>query len=116
MTESHAAPAGWYPEPSGAEGQRWWDGTGWTDYATPLVAPPQPAYPTYPADPTGQYAPYDGGVQPRVPEGTPVDTAWIWLIVALPLLGIVPLFLWDFEGYMLRSMTDPAAEASLSRD
>lgn len=24
-------PAGWYPDPSGA-GQRWWDGTAWTDH------------------------------------------------------------------------------------
>lgn len=25
------APAGWYPDPSG-QGQRWWDGTAWTDH------------------------------------------------------------------------------------
>lgn len=28
---------GWYPDPSGAPGQRYWDGTGWTE------APPPPA-------------------------------------------------------------------------
>ncbi|MDQ0893353.1 DUF2510 domain-containing protein [Agromyces ramosus] len=104
MIESHAAPAGWYPEPSGAEGQRWWDGSRWTEYATPLAAPTPAA---------GQYAPYEGGAERRVPAGTPVDTVWIWLIVAAPLLAVIPLFLWDFEGYMLTSMTDPDPTAQL---
>lgn len=27
-----AAPAGWYPDPSGQRGSRWWDGTRWTEY------------------------------------------------------------------------------------
>lgn len=107
MIESYAAPAGWYPEPSGAEGQRWWDGTRWTEYATPLAAPTQPA---------AQYAPYDGAAQPRVAEGTPVDTVWIWLIVALPILAVIPFFLWDFEGYMLASMTDPTAQLRMYLD
>ena len=26
-----ASPAGWYPDPSGGEGQRYWDGSAWTD-------------------------------------------------------------------------------------
>lgn len=26
-----APPAGWYSDPDGGEGRRWWDGTGWTD-------------------------------------------------------------------------------------
>jgi hypothetical protein len=37
-------PAGWYPDPSGAPGQRYWDGTAWTDHeAPPTAAQPQPA-------------------------------------------------------------------------
>jgi len=108
MIESHAAPAGWYPEPSGAEGQRWWDGTRWTEYATPLAAPPQPA--------AAQYAPYDGMAAPRVAEGTPVDTAWIWLVIAVPILALIPLFFYDLEGYALQSMTDPTAEQRMYRD
>ena len=27
---SSAPPAGWYPDPSGGAGQRWWDGSSWT--------------------------------------------------------------------------------------
>jgi hypothetical protein len=107
MIESYAAPAGWYPEPSGAEGQRWWDGTRWTEYATPLAAPTSSVQ---------RYAPYDGMARPRVPDGTPVDTAWIWLIVALPIVAVIPFFLWDFEGYMREAMNDPSVQAGLYRD
>jgi hypothetical protein len=37
--------AGWYPDPAGQSGQRWWDGLGWTEYvrATP---PPAPVIPS----------------------------------------------------------------------
>lgn len=34
-------PAGWYPDPSGAPGQRYFDGQQWTHHVPP--APPQPA-------------------------------------------------------------------------
>ena len=30
MAEGYRPPAGWYPDPSGAPGQRWWDGAAWT--------------------------------------------------------------------------------------
>jgi Protein of unknown function (DUF2510) len=102
MSDLHAAPAGWYPEPSGTEGQRWWDGMRWTEYATPLSPP--------------RYAPYGSPTEARVREGTPVDTVWIWLIVALPLVSLLPFFLIDFEGYVLESMTDPTAQLRLYLD
>jgi len=42
MSDSHDphVPAGWYPDGSG--GERWWDGTRWTDDVRPAVAPPPP--------------------------------------------------------------------------
>ena len=49
-----AAAAGWYADPSGTGGTRWWDGTAWTQNvqppapATPPPPPPQPAYPPAP--------------------------------------------------------------------
>lgn len=99
MSDTHSAPAGWYPEPDGREGQRWWDGTRWTEYATPLAAPPPSQ--------VAPSAPFEAAPRPRVPEGTPVDTVWIWLVVALPILPAVAFFFWDLEGYLMRSMAAP---------
>jgi hypothetical protein len=36
------APPGWYPDPAGGSGQRWWDGYAWTDtVVVPQPPPPQ---------------------------------------------------------------------------
>jgi hypothetical protein len=29
--ESELPPAGWYPDPAGSQGRRWWDGRQWTE-------------------------------------------------------------------------------------
>lgn len=34
---STAVPAGWHPDPQGGGGQRWWDGTRWTEHTTPAA-------------------------------------------------------------------------------
>lgn len=34
-TASAAPPAGWYPDPAGSGGQRWWDGSKWTETVQP---------------------------------------------------------------------------------
>lgn len=101
MTDVHTAQPGWYPEPDGTEGQRWWDGSRWTEYATPLAAPP--------------YEPY-GTARTTVPEGTPTGNVWIWLVAVLPILPFIPFFFVDVSGYMLRSMTDPMAQFAMYLD
>ncbi|GAC1644343.1 MAG: hypothetical protein NVS4B6_17340 [Mycobacterium sp.] len=44
-------PAGWYPDPDGSGGQRYWDGSSWTEHRSP--ATPEPAEPTAPAETPG---------------------------------------------------------------
>jgi len=46
MPLQYAPPPGWYTEPSGFGGQRWWDGHQWTEHAT--APPPPPPPPTQP--------------------------------------------------------------------
>jgi hypothetical protein len=51
-------PAGWYPDPDGSGGQRYWDGSGWTEHRSP--ATPEPAAPSAPtpaAEPPGSEQP-----------------------------------------------------------
>lgn len=90
MTDTTETPAGWYPDPHGANGARWWDGTQWTDQALPL-APVAPAAP------------------PKAPEGTNTNTVWIWLNAVVPILGLSTLFLIDFGGYMQAVMQNPTS-------
>lgn len=45
MTQTPPTPAGWYPQ---GDGERWWDGTQWSDHTRPLQpAAPYGAQPTY---------------------------------------------------------------------
>ena len=48
-------PAGWYPDPDGSGGQRYWDGSAWTEHRSP--ATPGPAQPTAAAEPPGSEQP-----------------------------------------------------------
>ena len=75
--------AGWYQDPSNAAQQRWWDGTKWTEQVS------APAY--------GSPQAYE---QLKAPAGTSGNTPWIWLVVFLPLLGLLPLFFIDIAGYL----------------
>ena len=37
------APPGWYPDPAGGPGRRWWDGYAWTEATVlPQLTPPPP--------------------------------------------------------------------------
>lgn len=71
---------GWYPDQNGH--QRWWDGTQWTENVQ---------------------APYDPAARTlalKSPDGTKTGTVWIWLIVLLTLVGIIPFFLVDWKDYL----------------
>ncbi|MBK6764281.1 MAG: DUF2510 domain-containing protein [Micrococcales bacterium] len=88
---SHDTPqAGWYPNPDGTGGLRWWSGVGWTEYTRPnpegehaaeqptavlpeptTPLPPEPTAPV-PAAAWGQ----PGGGQPAPPPQTPSYAAY----------------------------------------
>jgi len=38
-----STPAGWYPDPDGSGGQRYWDGSIWTEHRSPAVGATEPA-------------------------------------------------------------------------
>ena len=92
-----AVAAGWYPDPSSAGQQRWWDGTTWTEQVSaPAVA-------------ASTSAAYATGDQLKAPAGTSGNTPWIWFVVFLPLLPIIPMVLIDFAGLIDNSIRNPLA-------
>lgn len=94
--QSSNVPAGWYPDVNAPGGQRWWDGSSWTEHTA------------------GGYGVAPQRVEPpKAPEGTKTDTVWIWLIVLLPLLSIASLFLIDFTGYMQSVMANPTSTSAM---
>ncbi|MCW2509704.1 MAG: hypothetical protein JWP68_2852 [Modestobacter sp.] len=48
------SPAGWYPDPAGSGGMRWWDGVTWSDQVQPAAAPAAVAQPWGVGQPAGQ--------------------------------------------------------------
>jgi len=54
------APPGWYPDPAGGPGQRWWDGYAWTEATVLPQRPPPPpwAHAAPPQGPAAQVAPW----------------------------------------------------------
>jgi Domain of unknown function (DUF4328)/Protein of unknown function (DUF2510) len=68
------APPGWYADPAGGPGQRWWDGYAWTEATVlPSVPPPPPASAT--ASPPG-YPPAPGHTVPPRPTGV-ASPPWV---------------------------------------
>jgi hypothetical protein len=60
-------PPGWYPDPSGQHGTRWWDGGQWTQHVD---------------GPTAQTG------RPRIPDHVPTDTVFVWILALLPLIAL----------------------------
>ncbi len=87
-----SAPAGWYPDPSDASRQRWWDGARWTAHESVAAPAYAAATPTYgvPASVPQPYA--------RVDADT--NTVWIWVAIGVSALSLFSLFLFDVNGYV----------------
>ena len=101
--------AGWYPDPSGAPRERWWDGAQWTacerdaPVALAPAAPSAPSYaaPAYAAQPYAA-APPAAYAATGMPSKVQVDTntVWIWLAIVATVLPFATLFLIDWNGYL----------------
>jgi hypothetical protein len=111
MSNPTTPPAGWYPDPAGGPQPRWWDGQQW---AADAGTAPQVAAQPFASQPAGYqpgYAPVAPPPALRAPAGTKPYTVWIWILVALPLLGYVgyPLVLGALDDYLveLETITDP---------
>ncbi|GGF37488.1 DUF2510 domain-containing protein [Subtercola lobariae] len=83
-----AAPAGWYPDGSGASIQRWWNGSAWTDHVYDTAAS------VYTAPEAS------GGVRlgETVPANTPYN-AFIWVVALLPVLSIIGVLSWNMTPF-----------------
>ncbi len=92
-------PAGWYPDPSQAGQQRYWDGTAWTEHVQPdaataaapatPAAPAAPAAPAYgaaatePIAPAGATVSYSGAGVPPSRSGVPSGIVAVIAVIAL---------------------------------
>lgn len=73
-----APTAGWYADPNGGSGLRFWNGTGWTDSTQPSPSQPAPAEPAssaYGQSSYSQPAPY-GGYPGSFPPGPGATRAY----------------------------------------
>lgn len=88
-------PAGWYPDPSGRRGLRWWDGAQWGPQAplpaagTVTAAPPLPGTAPWgsqvpPAAPGASTAVPAAGVGP-----TRSPLPWAWGVAAMPAIQLI---------------------------
>lgn len=68
-----APPAGWYPNPDGTGGLRWWSGVGWTDYTREGAAPTASAQPAQPAPEPVQPTEVLGEPATATPEPAPAS-------------------------------------------
>lgn len=74
--------AGWYADPAGSGGLRYWDGNGWTEHVTPVAAPTGPFSAPISTQPVS--------LQPVTAPGRPGPRVWPWfaLIGVLFLIGV----------------------------
>lgn len=91
---TNTQPAGWYADPENSAGTRWWDGVQWTDHRT------EP----YTRDAVAATL--------KAPEGTRVNTPWIWLIIVIPLLPTLALLTVDWTAVV--DLTSTSAMGSMA--
>lgn len=91
-------PPGWYPDPTGAPGLRWWNGSAWMQNTGSAAEPS--------ASGALPYALQQASA--TVPAGTRVYNPLIWIMALLPIVGTVTLLTVNLS-VLVRSSTDPFA-------
>lgn len=86
MSDSQT-PAGWYRDPSGEVGYRWWDGYAWSSSTSPDPAAGRPGPSGMPPS-MPPMASYVTSARPQLPPDRPIYGVLIWLITLLPIISI----------------------------
>jgi Protein of unknown function (DUF2510)/Domain of unknown function (DUF4352) len=123
-------PAGWYPDPDGAGGQRYWDGSAWTEHRSPGAPPapldepepgptapiaqriPPPVEPTFAPPP-----PLQPGPPPTIESDNRQLIVWFSaacaaLLAVLVLVLVYALFLHDPDTVQVATPTTAPAETT----
>lgn len=81
-------PAGWYRDPAGSDGWRWWDGAAWTDVVRGPEPDPAPATTVPPSGRSPSSSAAAAPVEPR-PGGRSRRPLMLGLVVAVPIMVVV---------------------------
>ena len=90
-----SAPPGWYPDPSGAAGQRYWDGQLWTEHLAgpPAAAAPVMTYAGPPARSIGFGEAVSRGLRGWSDYSSRATVAEYWWFVLFEIAVLVPLYI-----------------------
>ena len=91
-TPSSLPPSGWYPDPSGAEALRWWNGVTWSDTTHPLSpsAGPVPALVSPPTQPSSAPWPTTQSYVGPAPSTTgPRRRTWIVVTAVVVVVAVL---------------------------
>jgi hypothetical protein len=114
-------PAGWYPDPHNAAGQRYWDGAQWTEHA---VVPGAETVPGVAAAPTGAMgqnastalrasaAPAGGAIAVSAKRGLRKLKWWQWALIGLGVLVLISIIVNGINGEQASSDAAPTRPAA----